>query len=105
VDLTEYLYGEVFLGYKILHGQVSRGDKLHVGGVVSLATSSSMVVGLLHKQAQPNLHATVGYVVVCDMMQRCYMFYGTQHKIGFCGVATVDLRCCTMFFLIVQHVF
>jgi hypothetical protein len=51
VDLSEHLYGEVFLGYKILHGQVSLGDELHVGGVVSLATSSSMVVGLLHKQA------------------------------------------------------
>jgi hypothetical protein len=60
----------VFLGYEILHGRVSLDDELHVGGVVSLATSSSMVVGLLHRQAQPDLHSTVGYIVVCDILQQ-----------------------------------
>ena len=59
-------------------------DKLHAGGVVSLATSSSMVVGLLHRQAQPDLHSTVGYVVACDMLQHsilvvtCFMALGIK---------------------------
>jgi hypothetical protein len=69
VDLSGHLYDEVFLGYEILHGWVSLDDELHVGGVASLATSSSMVVGLLHRQAQPDLHCAVGYVVVYDMLQ------------------------------------
>jgi hypothetical protein len=67
MDLSGHLYGEVFLGYEILHVQVSLEDELHAGGVVSLATSSFMVARLLHKQAQPDLHSMVGYVVVCDM--------------------------------------
>jgi hypothetical protein len=32
----------------------------------------------------------------------CYLFYGTQHKIGFRGIAIVDLRCCKMFFWMLQ---
>ena len=36
VDLSGHLYGEVFLGYKILHGRVSLDEELHV--VASLAT-------------------------------------------------------------------
>ena len=67
VDLSGHLYGEVFLGYEILHSRVSLNDELHVIGVASLATSSSMVAGLLHRQAQPDLHSIVEYVVVCDM--------------------------------------
>ena len=67
VDVSGHLYGEVFHGYKILYGQVSLDDELHAGGVALLVTSSSMVAGLLHRQAQPDLHSTVGYVVVCDM--------------------------------------
>jgi hypothetical protein len=82
VDLSGHL-----LGYEILHGLVSLDDKLHAGGVASLVTSSSMVVGLLHRHVQPHLHSMVGYVVVCD---------------GFCGVTTVDFRCCNMFFLMLQ---
>ena len=70
MDLSGHLYGEVFLGYEILHGWVSLNDELHAGGVASLATSSSMMAELLHRQAQLNLHSTVGYVVVCDMLQR-----------------------------------
>ena len=70
VDLSGYLYGEMFLSYEILHGGVSLDDKLHAVGVTSLATSSSMVAGLLHRQAQPDMHSTVGYVVVCDMLQQ-----------------------------------
>jgi hypothetical protein len=57
-----HLYGEIFFGYEILHGQVSLDDDLHVGGVASLATS--MVARLLHRQAQPDLHSAVSYVVV-----------------------------------------
>ena len=58
VDLSGHLYGEVFLGYEILHSRVSLDNELHGGGVVaSLATSSSMVAGLLHRQAQPDLHS------------------------------------------------
>jgi hypothetical protein len=68
VDLSGHLYGEVFLVYEILYGRVSLDNELRAGGVASLATSSSMVVGLLHRQAQPDLHSTVGYVVVCDML-------------------------------------
>jgi hypothetical protein len=59
---------EVFLGYEILHDRVSLDDELHIRGVASLVTSSSMVVGLLHRQAPPDLHTTVGFVVVCDML-------------------------------------
>jgi hypothetical protein len=70
VDLSGHLYGEVFLGYEILHGRVSLNDELFAGGVASLATNSSIVVGLLHMEAQPNLNSTVGYVVVCDMLQQ-----------------------------------
>jgi hypothetical protein len=94
VDLNAYLYDEVFLGYEILHGRVSLDDELHVGGVASLVTSSSMVVGHLHRQAQPDLHSIVGYVVVCDMLQQsildvtCFMalnikldFVVLQHSI------------------------
>jgi hypothetical protein len=33
------------------------------------------------------------------------MFYGAQYKIGFHGVATVDLRCCNSRFKMLQHVF
>jgi hypothetical protein len=51
VDLSGHLYGEVFLDYEILYDQVSLNNELHIGGVASLATSSSIVVGLLHKQA------------------------------------------------------
>ena len=87
MDLSGHLYGEVFLDYDILHGRVSLDDELHVGGVASLATISSMVTGLLHRQAQPDLHSTVGYVVACD---------------GFCGAATVDLRCCNSRFEMLQ---
>jgi hypothetical protein len=50
VDLSGYLYGEVFLGYEILYGRVSPNDEIHAGGVASLATSSSMVARLLHRQ-------------------------------------------------------
>ena len=67
MDLSGHLYGEVLLGYEILHGWVSLNDELHAGGVASLATSSSMMAELLHRQAQLNLHSTVGYVVVCDI--------------------------------------
>ena len=67
VDLSGHIYGEMFLGYEIFHGRVSLDDKLHAVGVTSLATSSSMVAGLLQRQAQLDLHSTVGYVVVCDM--------------------------------------
>jgi hypothetical protein len=45
-------------------------DELHAGGVASLVTSSSMVAELLHRKAQPDLHSTMGYVVVCDMLQQ-----------------------------------
>ena len=38
VDLSGHLYGEVFLGYEILHGRVSLDDELHAGGLASLAT-------------------------------------------------------------------
>ena len=68
MDLSEQLYGEVFLGYEIFHSRVSLDNELHGGGVAaSLATSSSMVAGLLHRQAQPDLHSTVRYIVVYDM--------------------------------------
>jgi hypothetical protein len=30
-------YGEIFLAYEILHGQVSLDDELHAGGVTLLA--------------------------------------------------------------------
>jgi hypothetical protein len=72
VDLSGHLYGEVFLGYEILYGRVSLDDELHVGGVASLATSSSTVPGLLHWQTQPDLHSTVRYVIACDMDFWCY---------------------------------
>jgi hypothetical protein len=81
---TPLLYGEVFLGYEILHDRASLDDELHARGVASLATSSSMVAGLLHRQAQPDLHTTVGYVVVCDMLQQsildvtCFMALGIK---------------------------
>jgi hypothetical protein len=52
VDLSEHLYGEVSLGYEFLHGEVSLNDELHTRGAASLAMSSSMVVGLLHRQRQ-----------------------------------------------------
>ena len=84
VALSGHLYDEVFLGYEILHGRVSLGDELHARGVASLAASSSMVAGLLHRQGQPNLHYTVGYVVVCDMLQQsildvtCFMALGIK---------------------------
>jgi hypothetical protein len=39
-------------------------------GVASLATRSSIVARLLHRQAQPDLHSMVGYVVLCDMLQQ-----------------------------------
>jgi hypothetical protein len=58
----------VFLGYKILHGRVSLDDELHA--VASLATSSSMVAGLFHRQAYLDLHSTVDYVVICDMLRQ-----------------------------------
>jgi hypothetical protein len=67
VDLSGHLYGEVFLGYKIFHGWVSLNDELHIGGVSSLATSSSMVARLPHRQVQLDFHSTAGYVIVCDM--------------------------------------
>jgi hypothetical protein len=70
VDLSGHLYGEVFLGYEILYGRASLDDELHARGVASLATSSSMVVRLLHRQVQPDLRSMVGYVVVCDMLQQ-----------------------------------
>ena len=70
MDLSGHLYGEVFLGYEILHGRVSLDGELHAGGVTLLAIISSMVAQLLHRQAQPDLHCTVGYVVVCDMLQQ-----------------------------------
>jgi hypothetical protein len=60
VDLNGHLYGEVSLDYEILHGGVSLSDELRVGGVASLATSSSMVAGLLHRQGQSDLHSTMG---------------------------------------------
>jgi hypothetical protein len=84
VDLSGHLYGEVFLGYEILHGQVSLDEELHARGVASLATGSSVVPELLHWQAQLDLHSTVRYAIVCDM--------------DFCGVAIVDKRYCNMFF-------
>jgi len=88
VDLSEQLYGEVFLGYEIFHSRVSLENELHGGGVAaSLATSSSMVVGLLHRQAQPDMHSTVGYVVVCDMLQQSILdvtcFMALSIKLGF----------------------
>jgi hypothetical protein len=67
VDLSGHLYGEVFLGYEILHGQVSLDEELHARGVASLATGSSVVPELLHWQAQLDLHSTVRYAIVCDM--------------------------------------
>ena len=71
MDLSGHLYGEVFLGYEIFHSRVSLDNELHGGGVAaSLATSSSMVVGLLHRQVQQDLHSMVGYVVVCDILQQ-----------------------------------
>jgi hypothetical protein len=84
VGLSGHLYGEVFLDYEILHGQVSLDDELYAGGVASLATDSSIVVGLLHRQVQPDLHSTVGYVVVYDMLQKsildvtCFMALGIK---------------------------
>ena len=67
MGLSRHLYGEVFLGYEILHGRVSLDDELHARGVASLATSSSMVSGPLQSQAQSDLHSMVDYVVVCDI--------------------------------------
>ena len=94
--MSGHLYGEVFLGYEILHGWVSLNDELHAGGVASLATSSSIVVGLLHRQVQLDLRSTwIIYAVVCDTTPvnlGCYMFCSTQHKVGFRGVASVDIR-------------
>jgi hypothetical protein len=107
VDLSGHLYGGVFLGYEILHGRVSLGDELHAGGVASLARSSSTVAELLHRQAQPDLHSTVGYVVICDMLQQSTCFMALSIKLDFVmlqqsilNVATIYLRCCNMFFML-----
>jgi hypothetical protein len=68
---------------------------------------SSMVVELLHTQVQPDLHSTMGYVVVCDMLQQSILdvtCFIALHKIGFHGVATIDLRYCNIRLEMLQHV-
>ena len=109
VDLNGHLYGEMFLGYEILYGRVSLDDELHARGVASLATK------LLHSGWAPSQASAIGSALYgglcCSMLYvatinlGCYMFYGTQHKIGFCGVATVDMPCCNSRFEMLQHVF
>ena len=69
VDVSGHLYGEVFHGYKILHGRVSLDDELHAGGVALLVTSSSMVAGLLHRQAQHRI-CTLRWVMLWYVI--CY---------------------------------